>query len=141
MPETFVPIPTAEAWQLSNAPVMAMAPLRASLDLFDRAGIENLRAKSRKLTAYLQEVLEEVARASGSNFEIITPAEERGAQISLLVHGYGRPLFDYLMEQGVIADWREPNVIRMAPVPLYNNFEDVRAFGIILLNYLNEQGA
>ena len=141
MPETFVPIPTAEAWQLSNAPVMAMAPLRASLDLFDRAGVENLRAKSKTLTAYLQEVLEEVARVSGSAFEIITPTEERGAQISLLVHGYGRPLFDYLMEQGVIADWREPNVIRMAPVPLYNSFEDVRAFGIILLNYLNEQGA
>ena len=141
MPETFIPIPTAEAWQLSNAPVMAMAPLRASLDLFDRAGAENLRAKSRKLTAYLQEVLEEVAHASGSDFEIITPKDERGAQISLLVHGYGRPLFDYLMKEGVIADWREPNVIRMAPVPLYNNFEDIRAFGAILLNYLNEQGA
>jgi kynureninase len=120
---------------------MAMAPLRASLDLFDRAGAENLRAKSRKLTAYLQEVLEEVAHASGSDFEIITPKDERGAQISLLVHGYGRPLFDYLMKEGVIADWREPNVIRMAPVPLYNNFEDIRAFGAILLNYLNEQGA
>ena len=141
MPETFKPIPTAEAWQLSNVPVMAMAPLRASLDLFDKAGVENLRAKSRKLTGYLQEVLEFVAEESGSNFEIITPVEERGAQISLLVHGYGRPLFDYLMKHGVIADWREPNVIRMAPVPLYNNFEDIRAFGEILLNYLKAQQA
>lgn len=136
MPEKFKPIPTAEAWQLSNVPVMAMAPLRASLDLFDRAGLENLRAKSKKLTAYLQEVLEAVAAESNSNFEIITPREERGAQISLLVHGYGRPLFDYLMQEGVIADWREPNVIRMAPVPLYSSFEDIRAFGEILLTYL-----
>jgi kynureninase len=118
---------------------MAMAPLRASLDLFDKAGVENLREKSRKLTGYLQEVLEFVAEESGSNFEIITPMEERGAQISLLVHGCGRPLFDYLMEHGVIADWREPNVIRMAPVPLYNNFEDIRAFGEILLHYLKAQ--
>jgi kynureninase len=136
MPETFQPIPTAEAWQLSNVPVMAMAPLRASLDLFDRAGLEHLRAKSKKLTAYLQEVLEAVAEASNSNFEIITPLDERGAQISLLVHGYGRPLFDYLMAEGVIADWREPNVIRMAPVPLYSSFEDIRGFGEILLTYL-----
>jgi kynureninase len=137
MPDTFKPIPTAEAWQLSNAPVMAMAPLRASLDLFDKAGFENLRTKSKKLTAYLQEVLECIANETGSNFEIITPLKERGAQVSLLVHGYGKPLFDYLTEEGVIADWREPNVIRMAPVPLYNNFEDIRAFGQILMNYLN----
>ena len=118
---------------------MSMAPLRASLDLFDKAGVKNLREKSRKLTTYLQQVLEFVAEESGSNFEIITPLHERGAQISLLIHGYGRPLFDYLMERGVIADWREPNVIRMAPVPLYNNFEDIRAFGEILLNYLKAQ--
>ena len=139
MPKTFKPIPTAEAWQLSNAPVMAMAPLRASLDLFDKAGLGRLIEKSKKLTGYLQEVLEYVSEESGSNFEIITPRNERGAQISLLVHGYGKPLFDYLMEHGVIADWREPNVIRMAPVPLYNNFEDIRAFGVILLNYLKAQ--
>lgn len=141
MPETFKPIPTAEAWQLSNVPVMAMAPLRASLDLFDRAGLENLREKSKKLTSYLQQILIEVALASDSNFEIITPLDERGAQISLLVHGYGRPLFDYLMEEGVIADWREPNVIRMAPVPLYSSFEDIRAFGEILLTYLKNHQA
>ncbi len=139
MPKTFKPIPTAEAWQLSNAPVMAMAPLRASLDLFDKAELGRLLEKSKKLTGYLQEVLEYVSEESGSNFEIITPRNERGAQISLLVHGYGKPLFDYLMEHGVIADWREPNVIRMAPVPLYNNFEDIRAFGVILLNYLKAQ--
>jgi len=136
MPETFVPIPTAEAWQLSNVPVMAMAPIRASLDLVDRAGGETLRTKSTALTAYLQEVLDHVAAVSGKSLEIITPMEARGAQVSVHVHGYGRPLFDYLMEQGVITDWREPNVIRMAPVPLYNSFEDIRGFGEILLNYL-----
>ncbi|MGB2274944.1 MAG: kynureninase [Schleiferiaceae bacterium] len=141
MPDTFKPIPTAEAWQLSNAPVMAMAPLRASLDLFEQAGFHNLRTKSEKLTAYLQEVLEFIAIETASNFEIITPRKERGAQLSLLVHGYGKPLFDHLTEQGVIADWREPNVIRMAPVPLYNSFEDVRAFGQILMNYLNTNRA
>lgn len=141
MPDTFKPIPTAEAWQLSNAPVMAMAPLRASLDLFEQAGFHNLRTKSEKLTAYLQEVLEFIAIETASNFEIITPRKERGAQLSLLVHGYGKPLFDHLMDQGVIADWREPNVIRMAPVPLYNSFEDVRAFGQILMNYLNTNRA
>ena len=137
MPETFKPIPTAEAWQLSNAPVFAMAPVRAALDMVDQAGFTNLVAKSKKLTAYFQEVLDYVAKESNSHFEIITPAEDRGAQISLLVHGYGKPLFDHLMDQGVIADWREPNVIRMAPVPLYNSFEDVRAFGEILLNYVS----
>ena len=118
-----------------------MAPLRASLDLFDKAGVKNLCEKSKKLTGYLQVVLEYVSEESGSNFEIITPPNERGAQISLLVHGHGKPLFDYLIEHGVIADWREPNVIRMAPVPLYNNFEDIRAFGLILLNYLKAKPA
>ena len=89
----------------------------------------------------MQEVLEYVSEESASNFEIITPSNERGAQLSLLVHGHGKPLFDHLTNQGVIADWREPNVIRMAPVPLYNNFEDIRAFGLILLNYLKAKPA
>lgn len=141
MPEHFDPIPTAEAWQLSNVPVFAMAPLRASLDLFDRVGMEALGEKSAKLTAYLQEVLDAVAAESATPLEIITPKDSRGAQISVHVHGFGRPLFDHLMECGVIADWREPNVIRMAPVPMYNSFEDIRSFGQILLDYLNEHQA
>ena len=136
MPEKFVPIPTAEAWQLSNVPVMAMAPIRASLDIIDRAGFPELQKKSRALTAYLQEVLDYVAQSTGKSLEIITPKDARGAQISVHVHGYGRPLFDYLMGEGVITDWREPNVIRMAPVPLYNSFEDIRHFGEILQSYL-----
>ena len=141
MPEKFVPIPTAEAWQMSNVPVMAMAPIRANLDLVEQAGIPALREKSKKLTAYLQEVLDFVAASTGKHLEIITPMDARGAQISVHVHGYGRPLFDYLMSEGVITDWREPNVIRMAPVPLYNSFEDIRAFGVLLKNYLEQHNA
>ena len=141
MPEKFKPIPTAEAWQLSNAPVMAMAPVRASFDLVDQAGISNLRAKSEKLTNYLQQIIEAVAKETGKFLEIITPEGARGAQISVHVHGHGKPLFDHLMEQGVIVDWREPNVIRMAPVPMYNSFEDIRSFGQILKTYLESHSA
>ncbi|MEY2963243.1 MAG: kynureninase [Bacteroidota bacterium] len=136
MPPEFEPIPTAEAWQLSNVPVMAMAPVRASLDMFEKAGFDNLRAKSLELTAYLQEVLDYIAAETQCDLEIITPKTERGAQISVLVHGHGKDLFDYLMSEGIIVDWREPNVIRMAPVPLYNSFEDIRGFGETLLHYL-----
>lgn len=138
MPETFDPIPTAEAWQLSNVPVMAMAPVRASFDIVDEAGFDNMRAKSALLTNYLEFCLEEVARLTDHNFEMITPKEGRGAQISLLLHGQGKDLFDHLMSKGVITDWREPNVIRMAPVPLYNNFEDIYRFAEILLAYLKK---
>lgn len=132
MEPDFDPIPTAESWQLSNAPVMTMACHRASLDLFDQVGMEALIAKSRKLTPYLEYVIDTVSRSQGGEgFEVITPRseQERGCQLSILAHGHGRPLFDALTEQGVVADWREPNVIRIAPVPLYNSFEDVYRFG------------
>lgn len=134
MPDTFVPMPTAEAWQLSNAPVFAMAPLRASLDIFDKVEVYQLREKTIRLSGYLEFVLDEIAREKNANFEIITPREwsQRGCQLSVFLHGQGRPLFDKLMAAGVIADWREPNVIRMAPVPLYNSFEDIYRFGEIL---------
>jgi kynureninase len=134
MPDTFVPMPTAEAWQLSNAPVFAMAPLRASLDLFDKVDMNQLREKTMRLSGYLEFVLDEIARVKKANFEIITPREwhQRGCQISVFLHGHGKPLFNKLMAAGVIADWREPNVIRMAPVPMYNNFEDIFRFGEIL---------
>jgi kynureninase len=113
-----------------------MAPQRASLDLFDQTSIAELREKSIKLSGYLEYVLNYVAKKNQCDFEIITPLswEERGAQVSVLLHGQGRPLFDKLMEEGVIADWREPNVIRMAPVPMYCNFEDIFRFGQILLD-------
>lgn len=131
MPDKFVPMPTAEAWQLSNAPVLAMAPQRASLDIFDQSTFDKRREKAKKLSGYLEFVLDKIAKKNDAHFEIITPRnwDERGSQLSVFLHGQGRTLFDNLMDAGVIADWREPNVIRMAPVPLYNNFEDIWRFG------------
>jgi kynureninase len=134
MDRTFKPMPTAEAWQVSNAPVFSMAVHRVALEQFDRAGIANLRAKSEQLTAYLAFIVAEVAKATGTNLEVITPNDpaQRGCQLSILAHGHGKALFNKLTERGVIADWREPNVIRVAPVPMYNSYEDVWRFGQIL---------
>lgn len=135
MEKGFNPIRSAEAWQLSNAPVFSMAIHKASLEIFDEVGMPALREKSLKLTAYLAYVVEQASqKQADANFEIITPAnaEERGCQLSILAHGLGKGLFDKLTEAGVIADWREPNVIRIAPVPLYNSYEDVYRFGEIL---------
>lgn len=140
MEPEFDPIPTAESWQLSNAPVMTMACHRAALDLFDEAGMDRLIAKSRGLTNYLEFVIAEVSKLSTSGgFEVITPSaeSERGCQLSILAHGQGKPLFDKLTDKGVVADWREPNVIRIAPVPLYNSYEDVYRFGVALEGSLN----
>lgn len=140
MPDTFVPIPSAEAWQLSNAPVFSMVPLLASLAHFDEVGIEKLRRKSLKLTAYLQLVIEEASAKSGQAIRMITPtdAHRRGCQISIAVPGKGRAVFEQLTKAGVIADWREPDVIRLAPVPLYNSYEDVYRFGQLLETYLKD---
>lgn len=140
MPDEFVPIPSAEAWQLSNAPVLAMAPLIASLKLFDEVGMEALRAKSLKLTAYLQQVIEDAAKASGAAIKIISPQDpkRRGCQISISIPQKGKAAFESLSAAGVIADWREPDVIRLAPVPLYNSFEDVFRFGELLTKYLKD---
>ncbi len=132
MEKEFDPIPTAEGWQLSNAPVLSMAAHKASLDLFDEAGFENLVSKSKKLTDYLFFILEDVkAKNKNLSFDILTPAnpKRRGCQVSLLFNKDGKKIFDYLTSQGVIADWREPNVIRLAPVPLYNSFLDVWMLG------------
>ena len=131
----FKPIPGAEGWQLSNAPVFNMAAHRASLDLFKAAGFANLRAKSRQLTDFLEFVIKDISNTNDkAEFEIITPSshDERGCQLSILAHGQGKALFDKLTEAGVIVDWREPNVIRMAPVPLYNSYEDIYRFGQLL---------
>jgi kynureninase len=141
MAEEFNPIPTAEAWQLSNAPVLGMAAHKASLDIFDEVGMEKLCAKRDVLTGYLEFVIDDISnRYDNVDFEIITPRDrsQRGAQLSILAHGQGKDLFDYISEEGVVADWREPNVIRIAPAPLYNNFEDVYRFGQILENYLKK---
>jgi kynureninase len=129
----FVPMEGAEGWQLSNAPVFGMAAHIASMELFDEVGMPALRAKSEKLTGYLEFVIEHISEKHKEkcSFEIITPKafSERGAQLSILVHGQGRALFERLCQCGVVSDWREPNVIRVAPVPLYNSFKDVYRFG------------
>jgi len=139
MEPEFDPIPTAEAWQLSNAPVLSMAPLLASLELFEKAGMDRLLEKQKDLTGYLEYVIREIAREDESHFEIITPSDQtkRGAQLSVLLHGKGKEVFEYLQQNGVIADWREPNVIRMAPVPMYNSFEDVYRFAEIFRKAIN----
>jgi len=123
----------AEGWQLSNAQIFSFAAHKASLDIFDAAGIGRLREKSLRLTGYLEYVLRE-ANHDKNLFRIITPAtpSERGCQLSLLTDGRGKALFNYLSDNGVIADWREPNVIRFAPVPLYNSFEDVWKVGMLV---------
>ena len=131
MAPQFVPAAGAEGWQMSNPPVLAMAPLRASLELFDRAGgMAALRAKSEKLTGFLDSL---VRQRLGDVLEIVTPAEpeRRGCQLSLRVAGgreRGRALFEYLRDTGILGDWREPDVIRISPVPLYNRYSDVLRF-------------
>ncbi|HEY6505415.1 MAG TPA: kynureninase [Chitinophagaceae bacterium] len=135
MDKGFEAIPTAEGWQLSNAPVLSMAAHKASLDIFDEVGMEKLLAKSKKLAGYLHFVLEDInVRLKHKAVEVITPSAEkdRGCQVSMLMLEKGKEIFDALNKQGVIADWREPNVIRVAPVPLYNSFEDVWIFGNII---------
>ena len=130
-------MPTAERWQLSNAPVLSMASYKASLDIFDEAGMDRLTAKSKQLTSYLEFIINQVNDLTNTPekyFEVITPTEERSCQLSMVPHGRGKELFNQLTAHGVIADWREPDVIRMAPVPLYNSFEDVFQFGQILLH-------
>lgn len=134
MEPTFDPVHGADGWQISNLPVLSLAPYLASVEMFDEIGMDALIEKRDKITAYLEFVLHEIDKEVDSTFEIITPADpsKRGCQLSVLLHGEGRSLFDYLMENGVITDWREPNVIRLAPVPLYCSFEDMYDFGQIL---------
>lgn len=125
----FIPMPNADAWQLSNAPVLSLAPYLASLRLFEEVGMDALVEKSKKLTAFLEFILKETPQGE-TIFEVITPAE-RGCQLSLLFRKNGRELFDYLSGQGVMTDWREPGVIRLAPVPFYCSFEQMFRFGEI----------
>jgi kynureninase len=129
MATAFEPIPTVESWQLSNAPVLPLAVLRASLDLFDRAGgMSALRAKSERQIHYLDRRLAETLHGRVEN---ISPQamEERGCQFALrVVAGNGRDVFHALEEARVLCDWREPDVIRVAPVPLYNSFTDIDRF-------------
>lgn len=133
MPPEFDPIPTVEGWQLSNPPILSVAALRASMDMFDEVGMEKLRAKSVKLTDYLEFLLNQVPN---SDFEIITPRDsmQRGAQLSLRFPRNGKETFKRLTSANVISDWREPEVIRVAPVPFYNSFMDVYRFVQVLMD-------
>src|SRR6202051_355551 len=128
----FIPVPSADGWQISNPPIFSMAPLRASLAMFDEAGgMEPLRAKSMKLTGYVELLLEQIG---SKKFTVITPfdADARGCQLSILVHEHPKALFGKLQAAGVKCDFREPNVTPAAPPPLYNTFHEVWCFAKIL---------
>ncbi len=133
MEKGFIPQNNAGSWQMSNAPVFNMVAHNASLDIFDKAGMAALREKSEQMTGYLEWLLKQVNHLP---FEIITPTgpKQRGCQLSLLFGDRGREVFQKLTENGVVADWREPNVIRIAPVPLYNTYEDCYRFYEILMS-------
>jgi kynureninase len=136
MEKGFNPIETAEGWQLSNAPILSMAAHKASLDIFEDAGMENLLPKAKILSDYLLFILDEInASLDKKIIEIITPRHDKGCQVSILMLEKGKEVFEALKQNGVIADWREPNVIRVAPVPLYNSFEDVFRFGEIMKSF------
>ena len=134
MEPEFQPEASAHAWQISNVPVLALAPYLASLEMFDEVGMPALIEKRNKIVSYLEFILHEIDKEVESNFEIITPKDqnERATQLSVFLHGEGKDLFRYLMDKGVITDWREPNVIRLAPAPFYCSFEDMYEFGQIL---------
>ncbi len=139
MPIDFIPRKGADGWQLSNAPVFSMAALRASMEIFDEAGMERLSEKSKKLTGYLAFIIDLLNRQfDGTNhITIITPETERGCQLSLVIQHHGKLIHDFISEQGVISDWRHPDVIRVAPAPLYNSFNDVYLFGQLLSNAIS----
>jgi kynureninase len=142
MKKEFNPIPTAEGWQISNTQVLSMAPHLAALEIIEEAGFEKILEKGRNLSAYLLFILNEINAASPKKIlEIITPQSEseHGCQVSMLMLENGKEIFEFLNKNGVIADWREPNVIRVAPVPLYNTFEEIFEFGEIVKKYLADE--
>lgn len=139
MRDDFEPLPTVEAWQLSNPPILSMAAIWSSLKIFDEAGIHNLRKKALALTGYMEFL---VNKLGDEVVQIITPSDpaQRGCQLSIQVKSADKKLFDKVTGMGVIADWREPDVIRVAPVPLYNSFEDVHKFCGILATAIGKEG-
>ena len=134
MEPTFMPNEGALGWQSSCTGVLAMAPYLASVHMFEEVGMEALFTKRDLITSYLEFIIGEVAKETGSSLEIITPKDPkwRGSQLSVVLHGQGKSLFHYLMKEGVFVDWREPAVIRLAPVPLYSSYEEMYEFGQIL---------
>ena len=143
MEPQFDPNPGALGWQSSCTGVLAMAPYLASVEMFDEIGMEKISAKRNQITAYLEFIVKQVAEETQSRLEIITPENpsERGSQLSVILHGQGRDLFNYLMENGVVVDWREPAVIRLAPVPLYSTYEEMYDFGQILADGIKQMNA
>jgi len=133
MKKGFVPMPGADGWQVSNVPIFQAAVLLSSLKLFDDAGMPALRRKSIQLTAYLEHWLRKI-NVDGRYFDIITPSDpkQRGCQLSIFMKSHGKRISDALLRNGIITDWREPNVIRAAPVPFYNTFEDIYVFATTL---------
>lgn len=139
MPRHFVPAPGAEAWQLSNAQVMAMAPHAVALEIHDRAGMERLRIKSLRLTAMLEQILQEfLGQHPQLDGRLLTPAlpERRGCQLSLNLRHRGREVFDHLHQHGILADWRNPDTIRLAPVPLYTSYTDLHRIQSVLQKFV-----
>jgi kynureninase len=139
MQNSFTPSPSAQAWQMSTAPMMLLAAHNAALNIFKDAGFENLIAKSKQLSDYLFFVLDAINQPD-EKFTILTPrnSNERGCQASLSFHKNAKAVFDELLPNGIFADWREPNVIRIAPVPLYNTFEEIFTFATILQQILKK---
>jgi kynureninase len=134
MKKGFIAKPNASGWNISTAQILNMASLKASLEIFEEAGFDNIKAKSKKLTAYLEFLLDQVRHL---NFEIITPTniESRGAQLSLYIKEKGKEIHEKMIANGVVVDYREPGVIRVAPAPLYCSFEDVYRFYEILAQF------
>lgn len=142
MEPDFDPVHGADGWQISNLPILSLAPYLASVEMFAEVGMDKLIAKRNLITSYLEFILHEIDRElEEAEFEILTPSnqEERGCQLSVYLHGQGRELFDRLMKNGVITDWREPNVIRLAPAPFYCSFEDMYEFGQILKQLISNK--
>lgn len=142
MEPDFDPVHGADGWQVSNLPILSLAPYLASVEMFAEVGMDKLIAKRNLITSYLEFILHDIDKElEGADFEIITPSNprERGCQLSVYLHGQGRELFDRLMKNGVITDWREPNVIRLAPAPFYCSFEDMYEFGQILKRLILEK--
>jgi kynureninase len=140
MEKGFEPIPTAEGWQLSTPSPVLYACHKAALDIVQSAGWYTILEKSRSLNDYLWHVIDGVQKEFGNEISCITPRgkEEKGSQVSLLTHSNGLKLFDKLTQAGFITDWREPDLIRLAPVPLYNTYEEVWRFGETLKMILSE---
>jgi kynureninase len=117
-----------------------MAVHKLALDLVMQAGFENLIEKRVQLSNYLEFIIDDISKTEDINLEIITPRDQnrRGAQLSVYCHGRGKELYDFLAENGVMVDWREPNVIRLAPVPMYNSFADIYKFGQVLIKALKQ---